>query len=116
MGPDFIKNNDRISQKLKSLDATFLTTDPSILKNKIDQSFYIPNTCDASFETLKNYQKNCVNDVFFAMSHGVHRGSLKVGKNDDREVFINKLIDKNKKIKFDVYGMNNVQPIWGDKF
>ena len=116
MGPDFIKNNDRISQKLKLLDATFLTTDPSILKNKIDQSFYIPNPCDASFETLKNYQKNCVNDVFFAMSHGVHRGSLKVGKNDDREVFINKLIDKNKKIKFDVYGMNNVQPIWGDKF
>ena len=116
MGPDFIKNNDRISQKLKLLDASFLTTDPSILKNKIDKSFYIPNPCDASFETLKNYQKNCVNDVFFAMSHGVHRGSLKVGKNDDREVFINKLIDKNKKIKFDVYGMNNVQPIWGDKF
>jgi len=116
MGPDFIKNNDRISQKLKLLDATFLTTDPSILKNKIDQSFYIPNPCDASFETLKNYQKNCVNDVFFAMSHGVHRGSLKVGKNDDREVFINKLIDKNKKINFDLYGMNNVQPIWGDKF
>ena len=115
-GPDFIKNNDRINKKLKLLDATFLTTDPSILKNKIDQSFYIPNPCDASFETLKNYQKNCVNDVFFAMSHGVHRGSLKVGKNDDREVFINKLIDKNKKINFDVYGMNTVQPIWGDKF
>jgi len=47
---------------------------------------------------LKTTRKNCVNDVFFAMSHGVHRGSLKVGKNDDREVFINKLIDKNKKL------------------
>ena len=23
---------------------------------------------------------------------------------------------KNKKIKFDVYGMNNVQPVWGDNF
>ena len=30
--------------------------------------------------------------------------------------FINKLINKNKDIKFDVYGMNNVQPIWGDQF
>ena len=50
------------------------------------------------------------------MSHGVHRGQLKKGKNDDREIFINKLINKNKDIKFDVYGMNNVQPIWGDQF
>ena len=53
---------------------------------------------------------------FFAMSHGVHRGGLKKGKYDDREVFINKLIKKNKEIKFDLYGMNNVQPIWGDNF
>ena len=44
------------------------------------------------------------------MSHGVHRG-LKSGKYDDREIFINKLI-KNKNILFDIYGMNNVQPIW----
>ena len=36
------------------------------------------------------------------MSHGVHRGQLKKGKNDDREIFINKLINKNKDIKFDV--------------
>ena len=50
------------------------------------------------------------------MSHGVHRGLLKKGKHDDREIFINKLINKNKNIKFDVYGMNNVQPVWGDDF
>jgi len=50
------------------------------------------------------------------MSHGVHRGSLKKGKFDDRESFINKLIKKNKNINFDIYGMNNVQPIWGDNF
>ena len=50
------------------------------------------------------------------MSHGVHRGELKRGKFDDREIFINRLIKKNKKINFDIYGMNNVQPIWGDNF
>jgi glycosyltransferase involved in cell wall biosynthesis len=115
-GPDYIKNNDRISQKLEFIDATFLTTDTSVLKNKIKNSFFIPNPSDQSFEVLKNYEKNCVNDVFFAMSHGVHRGILKKGKTDDREIFINKLIKKNKKIKFDVYGMNNVQPVWGDLF
>ena len=50
------------------------------------------------------------------MSHGVHRGKLKSGKGDNREIFINKLIKKNKNIIFDVFGMNNVQPIWADQF
>jgi glycosyltransferase involved in cell wall biosynthesis len=115
-GPDYKKNNDRINQKAKILDTTFLTTDPSILRDRIDNSFFIPNPCDPSFEILKNYENDCEKDVFFAMSHGVHRGLLKKGKSDDRENFINKLIYKNKKIKFDIYGMNDVQPVWGDKF
>jgi hypothetical protein len=50
------------------------------------------------------------------MSHGVHRGQLKSGKKDDREVFINKIIKKSSNLSFDVYGMNNVQPIWADQF
>ena len=32
MGPDFVKNNDRINKKLKFLNATFLTTDTSVFK------------------------------------------------------------------------------------
>ena len=98
------------------MDQTFLTTDPRSLSFNIPNSLYIPNPCDQSFETLENYNHKCNFDVFFAMSHGVHRGQLKKGKNDDREIFINKLIKKNKDIKFDVYGMNNVQPIWGEQF
>jgi hypothetical protein len=50
------------------------------------------------------------------MSHGVHRGILKKGKVDNRELFINKLIENCKDVKFDIYGMNNVQPVWGSKF
>jgi len=115
-GPDYHKNLARIQHKQKNLDATFLTTDPSILKNNLHNSHFIPNPCDESFETLKNYENENLNDVFFAMSHGVHRGGLKKGKFDDRELFINKLIKKNKEIKFDIYGMNNVQPIWGENF
>ena len=115
-GPDYEKNLLRIQHKRKNLDATFLTSDPTVLNGTIQNSYFIPNPCDQSFETLKNYENNNPNDVFFAMSHGVHRGGLKKGKYDDRELFINKLIKKNKEIKFDLYGMNNVQPIWGDNF
>ncbi|MDA9928082.1 glycosyltransferase [Candidatus Pelagibacter sp.] len=115
-GPDYKKNNERILDKLDFIDSTFLTSCPSILSKKIDNSYFMPNPSDQSFEILKNYEQNCINDVFFAMSHGVHRGDLKKGKSDNREVFINKLLRDNQNIKFDIYGMNNVQPVWGDNF
>ena len=115
-GPDYHKNLLRIKDKEKFLNASFLTTDPVVLNQNLNNFFYMPNPCDESFEILKNYENNCINDVFFAMSHGVHRGGLKKGKYDDREIFINKLIKRNKDINFDIYGMNNVQPIWGDNF
>ena len=115
-GPDHITNSKRILEKLEFIDSTFLTTDPKSLSFKIDNSHFIPNPCDKSFEILENYKKNPTFDVFFAMSHGVHRGELKSGKEDDREKFINKLISLNKNLKFDVYGMNNVQPVWADQF
>ena len=115
-GPDHIKNNKRIMDKVDYLDATFLTTCPSVLKKKINNSYYIPNPSDQSFETLENYKNNCDFDVFFAMSHGVHRGGLKKGKIDKRELFINKLKKLNSDIDFDIYGMNKIQPVWGDNF
>ena len=115
-GPDYTNNKKRILDKISLIDSTFLTTSPDALDFNIPNSYYIPNPCDPSFEILKNYNHNCNFDVFFAMSHGVHRGKLKRGKYDDREKFINNIIKKNLGIRFDVYGMNNVQPIWGDEF
>ena len=115
-GPDHLKNNKRILNKIDHMDATFLTSCPSVLSTKINNSHFIPNPSDSSFEILKNYKKECQNDVFFAMSHGVHRGELKKGKFDKREIIINKLKKRNKKIIFDIYGMNNIQPVWGDMF
>ena len=114
--PDYIKNNNRINKNSNNIDFTFLSSCPSLLKNKINNSFFIPNPTDKSFEILKNYETNCPNDVFFAMSHGVHRGILKDGKYDQREKFIKKLIKNNPKIKFDIYGMNKIQPVWGKDF
>ena len=114
--PDYIKNNKRIIKNSNNIDFTFLSSCPSLLKNKINNSFFIPNPADKSFEILKNYENNCPNDVFFAMSHGVHRGILKDGKYDQREKYIKKLIRNNSKIKFDIYGMNKIQPVWGNDF
>ena len=76
----------------------------------------MPNPADKSFETLENYNFDCPYDVFFAMSHGVHRGELKAGKTDNRELIINKILEKETSIKFDIYGMRNIQPIWGNSF
>jgi len=115
-GPDYLKNNKRIIEKVDYIDSTFLTSSPSALYKEIKNSYFMPNPSDESFEILKNYENKCANDVFFAMSHGVHRGELKKGKFDDRELFINKLRKLNKEINFDIYGMNNVQPVWGDNF
>ena len=114
--PDYQKNKNRILNKSEYIDASFLTSDPNDLDFKIRNSYYIPNPSDSSFETLNNYNNNCENDVFFAMSHGVHRGNLKTGKFDNRETIIKQLVKTNKNIKFDIYGMNQREPIWGDKF
>ena len=117
-GPDYNKNKSRILDKSDFVDANFITTSPDVLNflpNNIN-NYYIPNPCDPSFETLNNFKHNCSNDVFFALSHGVHRGSLKSRTNDDRETFIKKLINKSKDVKFDIFGINKVQPIWADQY
>ena len=117
-GPDFEKNKNRILDKIDVIDASFLTTAPSVL-NFIDkrQNFYfIPNPTDPSFETLNNYSKYCEMDVFYAISHGVHRGKLKLGKYDERQDFLESLIQSIPGVKFDIYGLNKIQPIWGDSF
>ena len=89
-GPDYIKNKYRLTSKSKFMDCTFLTTSPEALDFRINNSFFIPNPSDPSFETLNNFNKNPENDLFFAMSHGVHRGVLKKGKQDKRESFLKK--------------------------
>jgi len=118
LGPDYFKNKKRILDKSEILDSSFLTTSPdaiNFLPNKYE-SFFIPNPSDHSMETLNNFEKDCSNDVFFALSHGVHRGKLKGRSTDDREIFIKNLIYKCKNIKFDIFGMNDIQPIWADQY
>ena len=118
MDTDWSKNLIRFKDKMTLMDANFCTTDPKMLRlPKKFPIYYMPNPVDRSFETLKNFEKNTLsNDVFFAMSHGVHRGVLKNGKFDERENFINKLQSLIPNIRFDLYGMKMQQPIWADNF
>ncbi len=118
MDTDWIKNLTRFKHKYDLMDANFCTSDPKSLKlKKIKPVYYLPNPVDESFEKFKNYENNFLsNDVFFAMSHGVHRGVLKKGKYDEREKFIEKLKKLTPNIKYDLYGMDKSQPIWADNF
>ena len=115
-GPDYLKNKNRILDKDKCCDANFLTTAPDALDFKINNSFYIPNPCDQSIDNLKNFNNEPMSDIFYAISHGVHRGTLRSGKLDEREKFIKKLLKKCRNIDFDLYGMFDKQPVWGNKF
>jgi len=115
-GPDYTNNKKRILNLEKLVDNSFLTSDPKSLDFKIENSFFIPNPSDISFEMLDNSKQNQKKDLFFAMSHGVHRGKLKKGKYDEREKFLDKLQSKLKHIDFDFFGYENKQPLWADDF
>ena len=109
-------------KKIKSfenlVDSTFITTAPEVVEksNNIKNLnfFFIP--VDRNIECYDVYKLKPQNDLFYAMSHGVNRGSLKKGKFDERINFLNKLIKKIENINCDFYGYNNIQPIWADNF
>ena len=115
-GPDYDKNKERLLDKNYICDTTFVTTSPDAIDFKIKNPYYMPNPCDKSLDYLTNFDNTHDIDLFYAISHGVHRGNLRVGKNDEREIFISKLRRKTKDVKFDTYGMYGIQPIWGYEF
>ena len=63
---------------------------PDVLKFLNKTVIYLKSIRSFIFETLSNFKKNCSNDVLH-LSHGVHRGKLKVRSSDDREKFIKNL-------------------------
>ena len=117
MDTNWKNNKERFIDKINLVDASFCTSDPKTLNISEKNIFYMPNPVDLSLEKLKNYNNKFFNnDVFFAMSHGVHRGVLKHGKFDMRETFIDNLMKKVPNIRFDLYGMKSKQPVWADNY
>ena len=100
------------------VDHNFITTDPSVLKNKFNNKnfhfFFVP--VDNNIECFNVFKMNPKNDFFYAMSHGVNRAKLKEGTEDSRIIFLNKLVKKISNVKYDFYGFANKQPIWGNDF
>ena len=106
------KNISNISTYAPFVDHNFITTDPFVIKNKINSDnfhfFFVP--VDKNIERFDVFNMDPKKDLFYAMSHGVNRAVLKEGIED------NKLVKKISKIKYDFYGFANKQPIWGDNF
>jgi glycosyltransferase involved in cell wall biosynthesis len=116
---DYSRHNiDNINLYSNIVDHNFITTHPSILKNKIDSDnlhfFFVP--VDKNIERFNVFKMNPKKDLFYAMSHGVNRAVLKTGIEDNRVQFLDKLVNKIQNIKYDFYGFSNKQPIWGNDF
>ncbi len=111
-------NKSRFLNKIHNIDSSFCTVHPSTLKNlPTKKIFFIPNPVDDAFENLKIYKNKFYKyDFFFALSHGVHRGTLKKGKIDNRELFLKKLMNISNEIRYNFIGINNNQPIWAEEF
>ena len=96
-GPDFISNRKKLFKYQKYITSNFITTHPSALKFLKSETnyFYLPIPVDKNIERLNIYQnKHCMNDLFFSMSHGVNRGTLKKNKKEERTIFLDQLIKK----------------------
>ena len=119
-GLQYSKSNiNNIQKYSNTVDHNFLTTDPSVLAKqnihiKNSKFFFVP--VDKNIECFDVYKLNTTKDLFYAMSHGVNRATLKRGKIDERINFLNKLIPGIRDINYDFYGFENREPIWGNNF
>ena len=113
-----VKNLSNIQMYSDYVDHNFITTDPSVLNSKINKKkfnfFFVP--VDKNIESFDVFNMKPKKDLFYAMSHGVNRATLKEGVEDERINFLNKLVKKIPNIKYDFYGFSNKQPIWGNEF
>ena len=113
------ENIKNLAEYSSYVDHNFITTDPSVLskyKNIIKNVHFFFVPVDKNIECFDISKLKPKKDLFYAMSHGVNRASLKTGKIDDRVIFLDNLIKKITNIDYDFYGYKDVQPIWGDKF
>ena len=117
--PDTSENILKLKKFIPNVDHSFITTNPSILNipkkyNKNIHFFMTP--VDKNIECFDVYKLKPDNDVFYAMSHGVNRAILKEGKTDNRVIFLKNLIKKSNGIKYDFYGFEKQEPVWGNEF
>jgi len=116
---DTSENVNKLKKFFPMVDHSFITTNPSVLKlsKKLTQYIHFFMTpVDKNIECFDVFKLKPENDVFYAMSHGVNRATLKEGKTDNRVIFLEKLIKKMDGIKYDFYGIGKQEPVWGNEF
>ena len=73
------QNISNINLYSNFVDHNFITTHPSVIKNKINNNnfnfFFVP--VDKNIERFDVYNMSPKKDLFYAMSHGVNRATLK---------------------------------------
>ena len=114
-GPSWQSNLNLIEKNNDLIDQYFITTHPDVIKTKIKKYKlnFLPIPVDDNIETLNIYKnKYRYKDLFFALSHGVNFGGLRKKSNDEREIFLKKILKKDKFIKFHILGINNDAPKW----
>ncbi len=113
------ENVNKLKKFFPIVDHSFITTNPSVLKpsKRFNQNIHFFMTpVDKNIECFDVFKLKPENDVFYAMSHGVNRATLKEGKTDNRVIFLEKLIKKMDGIKYDFYGIGKQEPVWGNEF
>ena len=118
-GPNWRENLSLIEKNNLLIDNYFLTTHPSEIRTSINKKkmFFLPIPVDENIENLELYKNNYkYKDLFFAFSHGVNFGKLKRGKSDERETFINDLMNNFPKINYNILGVSNHEPKWNYEF
>jgi len=118
-GPNWKNNLNLIEKNNDLIDAYYTTTHPDEIKSSINRNKlnYLPIPVDENIENLNIYNyKNRFKDLFFALSHGVNYGKLKVGKTDERELFIYNLMQKYPNINYNILGISDENPKWNYNF
>ena len=118
-GPNWRENLSLIENNNELIDKYYLTTHPSELNTIIPKNkmHFLPIPVDENIENLHLYENETkYKDLFFAFSHGVNFGKLKKRKKDEREIFINKLMQKYPTIEFNILGISNHEPKWNYEF
>ena len=118
-GPNYLNNLNLIEKNKDLIDQYFLTIFPDLINTGIPKSKmnFMPIPADKNIENLEIYNfNNRYKDLFFALSHGVNFGKLKSRNTDERETFLNELINKNKKFTFNLLGYANEQPKWNYQY
>ena len=118
-GPNYLNNLELIEKNNDLIDKYFLTILPDLINSVIPKNkmHFIPIPADKNIENLEIYNSNNrYKDLFFALSHGVNFGRLKSRNIDERESFINELLQKNTKLTFNILGYAHEQPKWNYQY